>query len=173
MLKVYLNIIILVILLIKITYQDDIIGFYQYFDPSTYTYSWAKCYENCYTCNQPRDTANNNDNCLSCNPKQNRYFLDGDIKQNCYKISDLPNDVANPITYILDTKQTPNKRVACHQNCKTCSGKETPIRMNCIECKNGYIQVNTFCYLKDSADTANLAFKVGTATKYCGEYVDD
>ena len=171
MLKVDLIIIIFEILLIKITIQDDIIGFYQTFNSGGYSYSWSKCYENCYTCNQPKDTVNNNDNCLSCNPKQNRYLLDGDIKQNCYKKSELPN--TNTITYILDTKQTPNKWIACHPNCKTCSGKETPIRMNCIECKEGYIQVNTFCYPKDPSDTTNLAFKVGNEIKYCGEYVDD
>ena len=169
MLKVYLNIIIFVILLIKITIQGEIIGFYQTFNSGGYSYSWSKCYEKCYTCNQAKDT--DNDNCLSCNPKQNRYLLDGDINQNCYKKSELPN--TNTITYILDTKQTPNKWVACHPNCKTCSGKETPIRMNCIECKEGFIQVNTFCYPKDPSDIANIAFKVGTATKYCGEYVDD
>ena len=168
MLNAYFNFILIVILLLKITYHDDIIGFYQTYDSTHNKYSWSKCFTNCYTCTEGKDS-NNNQNCLSCNPKQNRYLLDGDLQQNCYK----KNELLNSKTYILDTKQTPNKWVECHENCKTCSGKATlPTRMNCIECKDDYMKVNTFCYPKVNGNV-NLGFEVNGVTKYCGEYFDD
>ena len=172
MLHAYFNFILIVILLLKLTYQDDIIGFYQSnYNSADNTYTWSKCFANCYTCNKGEDSTNNIQNCLSCNPKQNRYLLDGDLKQNCYKKDELPD---NSKTYILDTKQTPNKWVECHENCKTCSGKATlPTRMNCIECKDDYMKVNTFCYQKVNSEP-NLGFEVSSGvTKYCGEYFDD
>ena len=171
MLHAYFNFILIVILLLKLTYQDDIIGFYQSnYNSADNTYTWSKCSTNCYTCNKGEDSTNDIQNCLSCNPKQNRYLLDGDLKQNCYKKNELPD---NSKTYILDTKQTPNKWVQCHENCKTCSGKATSARMNCIECKDGYMKVNTNCYQLDISDSANLGFKVGTETKHCGDFLDD
>ena len=168
---------ILIIILIKITYQDDIIGFYQEFNTQSLQYTWQRCNSTCYTCNKGFDSDATNPNCLSCNPKQGRYFLDGDLTQNCYLKEELPN--SNSITYFLDTRQTPNKWVACHKNCKTCSDKvslksdqTTIVQMNCIECKDGYIKVNTFCYPSVIGDT-NLGFKVGTLTMYCGDFLDD
>ena len=177
MIKTMSKLISILILLIKITQQDDIIGFYQKFNTQTLDYTWERCDTKCYTCNKDSDSVTGNDNCLSCNPKQGRYFLDEDLQQNCYDRSELPN--SNSITYFLDTRQTPNKWVACSPNCKTCSDKEskegdqsTIVQMNCIECKDGFIKVNTFCYLLVSGDS-NLGFTVGTSTEYCGNFYDD
>ena len=176
MLHAYFNFILIVILLLTLTYQDDIIGFYQSnYKSADNTYTWSKCFANCYTCNKGEDSTNDIQNCLSCNPKQNRYLLDGDLKQKCYKKDELPgiNDNTNTKTYILDTKQTPNKWVECHQNCKTCSGKATSARMNCIECKDDYMKVNTNCYQLDNSDSANLGFIVDGVTKHCGDFLDE
>ena len=175
--------ILIIIFFIKITHEDDIIGFYQEFDTSTLTYTWKNCDPNCYTCNKFSDSINNNNNCLSCNSKKGLYFLDGDTVQNCYKEDNIPNNIYNNCEYFLDTRQTPNKWVACHPNCKTCSDKvsfekdqSTKIQMNCIECKSNYIKVNTFCFPKNTANTYasdNIGFVIDGQTKYCGEFTDD
>ena len=115
---------ILIYLFIEIICQDEILHFYQEFNTDTLVYTWERCYEKCYTCNEGIDTTStpNNQNCLSCNPKEGIYLLDGDSVSNCYTKSELQND--NPsITYFLDTKHVPNKWIACHENCKTCSDK--------------------------------------------------
>ena len=172
---------IIILILIQLTNQDEVIGFYQDFNIGSeigdQSYEWKRCYETCYTCNKYSDIDLTNQNCLSCNAKEGRYLLEGDLNQNCYKKEELPNiDTLSPnnIAYILDTKQTPNKWVACHKNCKTCSDKATPDRMNCIECKENHIQVNTFCFPIDPAvDNNDLGFLVNGETKYCGEYNDD
>jgi hypothetical protein len=170
--------IVLIFLLIKITYQVDIIGFYQkYTNPSTY--EWLRCDSNCYTCNKA--AVSTNQNCLSCNAKEGKYLLDGDNEQNCYTRVGLPAGKE----YILDTKHIPIKWVACHENCLTCSDKvsldddqTTIIQMNCIKCKSGYIKVNTFCYQIDSSVAPKIGFSVPNSagistTKYCGDYTDD
>ena len=162
--------ILIIIYFINLTFQNDIIGFYQDFNQNTKDYSWSPCNPNCYTCNT--GSVGGNNNCLSCNSKNGFFLLDDDINQNCYTREDLsPLDPNNE--YILDTKQVPNKWVKCHDNCKTCSGKETlPERMNCIECKDGFIKVNTFCYPYNTMDT-KLGFYVNGVTKYCGQFTDD
>ena len=170
--------IILIFLLIKITSQVDIIGFYQkYTNPSTY--EWLRCDSNCYTCNKA--AVSTNQNCLSCNAKEGKYLLDGDNEQNCYTRDGLPAGKE----YILDTKHIPIKWVAFHENCLTCSDKvsldddqTTIIQMNCIKCKSGYIKVNTFCYQIDSSVAPKIGFSVPNSagistTKYCGDYTDD
>ena len=171
------KIIFIIIFLVKLTYEDDIIGFYQKFNTSSLEYTWERCDQNCYTCNKYSDSATNNNNCLSCNSKLGLYLLDGDKLQNCYKENNIPN--SNIYKYFLDTRQTPSKWVACHENCEACSDKvsyaqdqKTIVQMNCIECKSGMIKVNTFCYPQDSND-GNLGFLVGTDTQYCGEFTDD
>ena len=41
-------------MILKITYQIEVIGFYQTFNPNTGTgeYTWNRCYSACYTCNE-------------------------------------------------------------------------------------------------------------------------
>ena len=180
MIKIMPQLILKLIFLIKITLQDDIIGFYQEFDTQVMSYIWNSCHSTCYTCVKNMDT-NNNQNCLSCNPKLGRYLLHNDIQQNCYTLEELQSNNPDNIAYILDTKQTPNKWVACHQNCKTCSDKPsldqdrtTIIQMNCLECKEGFIKVNTFCYPKDTNDEDNIGFIIEDgSTKHCGDFNDD
>lgn len=176
---------ILIYLFIEIICQDEILHFYQEFNTDTLVYTWERCYEKCYTCNEGPDnpTTPTNQNCLSCNPKEGRYLLDGDSVSNCYTESELPNDNTSPtypITYFLDTKHVPNKWIACHENCETCSDKPayktdstTLAQMNCIKCKTGYIKVNTFCY--QAAGDTNIGFTVPgeSSPKHCGDFVDD
>ena len=163
--------------LIKITYQVDIIGFYQTFNPSNGAYIWNRCHSNCYTCIQGAD--GDNQNCISCDPKKSRYLLEGDELKNCYTEEELTSFLDPPKAFFLDIKQTPNKWVLCHENCKTCYNKPslssdltTVIQMNCLECKDDYIKVNTFCYPKDPDDN-NIGFQVEGGIKYCGQYLDD
>ena len=172
---------IIILILIQITNQDEVIGFYQDFNIGSgiggESYEWKRCYKYCYTCNKNISDDLINQNCLSCNSKEGRYLLEDDLNQNCYIKDELPNinsPTLNNKAYILDTKQTPNKWVTCNENCKTCSDKATQDRMNCIECKENHIQVNTFCFPIDPDDN-DLGFFVDgvTGTRYCGEYKDD
>ena len=160
------------IIYIKLTNQN-IIGFYQTYTTSD-GYKWEKCHSNCYTCNEGE--SDGNQHCLSCDENKGRYFKEGDTYENCYKKNELPpNEV-----YFLDKKQTPGKWVKCHPNCKSCSkniiyglDQTTIIQMNCDECKDNFIKVNTFCYEKDNGDT-NLGFKINAIdVKHCGDFKDD
>ncbi len=169
-----------IFLILKITYQIEVIGFYQTFNPNIGTgeYTWNRCYPTCYTCNEDISADNTNQNCLSCNPKQGRYFLYGDSYRNCYTESELTSLYNKK--YFLDKKQTPPKWVTCDESCKYCSTSisyatdgTSKIQMNCDECiDNTYIKVNSFCYEKVASDD-DIGFTVNGVTKYCGEFTDD
>ena len=169
------KLIIKLIFLIHISYQNEVIGFYQSFDTSYLSYTWERCDQNCFTCVKGPEIGKKN--CLSCDPKKGLYLLLDDVIQDCYKKDNLPD---TNIDYILDTKQIPNKWVPCHENCKTCFNKPsldddqlTIIQMNCIECKDGFIQVNTFCFPKITGD-GNLGFyDLDNQVKHCGNFYDD
>ena len=54
-----------IFLILKITYQIEVIGFYQTFNPNIGTgeYTWNRCYSACYTCNEDISFDNTNQNC--------------------------------------------------------------------------------------------------------------
>ena len=54
--------ILIIIYFINLTFQNDIIGFYQDFNQNTKDYSWSPCNPNCYTCNT--GSVGGNNNCL-------------------------------------------------------------------------------------------------------------
>ena len=166
--------IILPICFIKIICQN-IIGFYQQYDVYSDQYSWTRCNENCYTCIGSYNSVNDNQNCLSCDPNKGKYFLEGDVKQNCYTKDQLPSGKS----FFLDVKQNPHKWVECHSLCGSCSKRpvnkntNTLIQMNCDSCKdNNYIKVNTNCYLKQNSDNG-IGFSIDSDIKYCGDLTDD
>ena len=166
--------IILPICFIKLLCQN-IIGFYQQYDVYSDQYSWTRCNENCYTCIGSYNSVNDNQNCLSCDPNKGKYFLEGDVKQNCYTKDQLPSGKS----FFLDVKQNPHKWVECHSLCGSCSKRPVItntnilIQMNCDSCIANYIKVNTNCYEKQSSSDDIIEFNVDGEIKCCGDLTDD
>jgi len=170
---IFVKAIILSICFIKIICQN-IIGFFQQYDANSDQYYWTRCNENCYTCIGSYNSENGNQNCLSCVPNKGKYFLEGDVKQNCYTKEELTGKVL-----FLDEKQNPHKWVECHSLCGSCSKRPVInntnilIQMNCDSCIANYIKVNTNCYLKQSSSDDIIKFNVDGEIKSCGDLTDD
>jgi hypothetical protein len=95
------------------------------------------CYKTCLNCFQAGDATNHN--CIECNP--GLYKLADNTINNCYSISEIPQD------YYLST--TYNAIIKCYERCLSCSQKGDSVKNNCLKCLNGFYpleQDTTQCY---------------------------
>ena len=69
------------ILCIKLIINQNVIGFYRIYNPTTNTYDWYKCENDCYTCviKGESDLI-----CLSCDENKGNYFFEEENNNICY-----------------------------------------------------------------------------------------
>ena len=100
------------------------------------------CDEACITCHN--GLIGTNTNCYSCNETFGYYNKKGENNSLCY------NNITIGEGYFLNKSEMPFLWEECYENCATCTSKGNINKMNCLSCKNNYIEnkYNKSVYLK-------------------------